>query len=140
MKNSLLIFIILLPVAFLLSSCSTSGMFTSLNTTNVDLREANYKIVAKNVSGYSEAGYLLGFTYPSGSMTSTLAFFRVSGTGLLYQEALQDLWKNYEEMNGSVEGKKLALINVRYDTDALNVLLIYTGAKVNVRADVIEFE
>lgn len=140
MKKSILYFLILLPSVFLLNACSTSGMFTSVNTTNVELREANYKIVATNVSGYSEAGYLLGFTFPNGPMTSTLAFFRVSGTGLLYQEALQDLWKNYEDAYGPVAGKKLALINVRYDTDALNVLFIYTGAKINIRADVVQFE
>jgi hypothetical protein len=115
-------------------------MFTSLNTTNVDLREANYKIVATNVSGTSEAGYLFGFTLPNGPLTNTLALFRVSGSGLLYQEALSDLWKNYESANGSVAGKRLALVNVRYDTDALNALFLYTSAKVNIRADVVEFE
>lgn len=140
MKRKSLFILILLPVAFLFNACSTSGMFTSLNSTNVELREPNYKIVATNVTGSSEAGYLLGFTFPTGPMTNTMAFFRVSGSGLLYEEALADLWKNYEETNGSPEGKKLALINVRYDTDALNILFIYTSAKVNIRADVIQFE
>ncbi len=140
MKRNFLFLFVLLPIALIFNACSTSGMFTSVNSTNVELREANYKIVATNISGTSEAGYLLGFTVPTGPLTNTLAFFRVSGSGLLYQEAIANLWKNYEATNGSVEGKKLALINVRYDTDALNVLFLYTSAKVNIRADVIEFE
>lgn len=73
-----------------------------------------------------------------GMATNTFALVRVYGTGLLYKEALEDLWKNYETTYGSVEGKKLALINVRYDAEALN-LIVYTRPKINIRADVIEF-
>lgn len=124
----------------ILCGCASSGMFTSINSTNVELREPNYKIIAKNISGSSESGYILGLTIPSGFMTNTLALARVSGTGMLYEEALANLWKNYETNYGAVEGKKLALINVRYDTDALNLFLLYTSAKVNIRADVIQFE
>ncbi len=140
MKRNILFLPILLLLPLVFSACATSGMFTSINSTNVELREPNYKIVATNVSGSSEAGYLLGLTFPNGPLTNTFACFRVSGTGLLYQEAIDNLWKNYEAANGSVQGKKLALINVRYDTDALNVLLLYTSAKVNIRADVVQFE
>jgi hypothetical protein len=37
-----------------------------------------------------------------------------------------------------VEGERLALVNVRYDVSALN-LLLYTQPTVTVRADVVEF-
>ncbi len=57
---------------------------------------------------------------------------------MLYKEALENLWKNYETANGPVEGKRLALINVRYDSDALN-LIVYTQPKIIVRADIVEF-
>jgi hypothetical protein len=62
----------------------------------------------------------------------------VVGTGMLYQEALSDLWKNVEEKYGDVEGKSLALINIRYDSDCLN-LILFTQAKVIVRADIVQF-
>jgi hypothetical protein len=57
---------------------------------------------------------------------------------MLYKEALEDLWINYEKDHGATNGKRLALANIRYDTDILN-LLIYTKVMVGVRADVIEF-
>ena len=139
MKNKFFFAGILLFSLSLLYGCSTSGMFTSANMTNVQLRQANYKIVATNISGKSEAGYIIGATFPAGSLTQTLALARVNGTGMLYQEALENLWKNYEEKYGKVEGDKLALINVRYDTDVLN-LFLYTSAKIYIRADVIRFE
>ena len=94
--------------------------------------------MATDVAGEADAGYLFGVSYSLGSITETLALGRVSGTGFLYQEALEKLWQNYEKMNGPVTGKKLALINVRYDSDFLN-LLVYTKVKISIRADIIEF-
>lgn len=137
MKNSLLLCVLVLSAAFL-AGCAQSGMFMSANLTNTELGEANYRIVATNVTGTSSAAYLLGVSYSYGGTTSALAFVRVQGTGLLYQEALADLWKNYEEKHGSVEGKKLSLVNVRYDSDHIN-LFLYTSATVSIRADVVEF-
>jgi hypothetical protein len=139
MKNISFFAVLLFLSTLLLYGCSTSGMFTSVNTTNVQLRQANYKIVGTNISGEAEAGYLIGISFGTGPMTNTMALVRVSGTGMLYKEALENLWKNYEEKYGKAEGDKLALINVRYDTDALN-LFLYTSAKVYIRADVIRFE
>ncbi len=139
MKHKILFAGLLLFSLSLLYGCSTSGMFTSANLTNVQLQQANYKIVAANISGTAEAGYLIGVSFGTGPMTNTMALVRVSGTGMLYKEALENLWKNYEDKYGKVEGDKLALINVRYDTDALN-LFLYTSAKIYIRADVIRFE
>lgn len=122
----------------LITGCTTSGAFLSANQTLVNLEQANYTITAINVSGYSETGYVLGFSYSTGLTTNTFAAGRVEGTGMLYKEALENLWTNYEKDNGAINGKRLALANVRYDTDILN-LIIYTKVMVNVRADIIEF-
>ena len=108
------------------------------NVTDVQLQRNNFKIVARNVSGEAQAGYILGGTYSMGMASNTFALFRVSGSGMLYKEALENLWKNYEAANGPVEGKKIALINVRYDSDVLN-LFIYTQPKIIIRADIVEF-
>ena len=125
-------------IAVMLAGCASGGMFTASNITEVQLQKNNFIIVAKNVSGEAEAGYLFGSKLSLGMMTNTVAVLRVSGTGMLYKEALEDLWKNYEAVHGPAEGKKLALVNVRYDADALN-LVVYTRPKVMIRADVVEF-
>lgn len=129
----------LLLVAVTITGCSSSGAFISANQTHVELSEGNYTLKATNVSGSSESGYILGISYSSGLFANTFALGRVNGTGMLYAEAIEELWSNYEEQNGPVEGQQLALANVRYDTDILN-LLIYTKVKLIVRADIIEFE
>ena len=48
------------------------------------------------------------------------------------------LWKNYQKEYGEIEGKKLVLTNIRYDTDILN-LILYTQTKLFITADVVEF-
>ncbi len=58
---------------------------------------------------------------------------------MLYAEALENLWSNFEAENGTVRDQSMALINIRYDTDILN-LLVYSQLKITVRADVIEFD
>ncbi len=122
-----------------LSGCSPSGSFVSANLSQTELSSGNYRIVATNVKGEAEAGYLIGFTYSVGGLTSTLALARVSGSSALYDDALQSLWKDFEDSHGSASGRRLALVNVRYDSDNLN-LILYTGAKIMIRADVVEFE
>jgi len=139
MRYRLSSFIIFLFIIILLMNCSNNGMFVGINSTNVELSGANYEIVATNIVGTSEAGYLLGFSWSMGSVAQTLALARVNGTGMLYKEALEDLWKQYEAEHGSVQGKKVAMANVRYDSEILN-LLLYSAVKVFVRADIIEFK
>jgi len=139
MKSRFLVFSIAIFGIFLISGCASSGLFLSVNNTGVELSESNYEIVATNVSGEAEAGYLLGLSFSAGAATNTMALARVSGSGMLYKEALENLWKNYEKDHGSVIGKKLALVNVRYDSDALN-LLLYTSAKISIRTDIVEFK
>lgn len=136
MKNLLLISVL---TAFILSGCSNTGAFLSANQTIVNLNEGNYSLTATNVSGESESGYLLGLSYSTGLNAATLAIARVEGTGMLYAEALENLWDNYEAEYGDISDRKLALANIRYDSDILN-LILYTKVKVIVRADIIEFE
>jgi hypothetical protein len=57
---------------------------------------------------------------------------------MLYTEAMEALWNSYGEQHGSAENKKLALVNMRYDSETLN-LLLYTRVNISIRADVVEF-
>lgn len=139
MRTNKIIFIVLLGmISFSLYSCASGGIFTEGNMTDVKLASPNYSIVATDISGESTAAYILGATISNGMMTSIYAVARVSGTKKLYSDAVQDLWKNFERTHGSVIGKKYALVNVRYDANALN-LFLYTSVVVTIRADVIEF-
>ena len=133
---------LLIPIlfaAFIVTGCSNTGAFLSANQTIVNLEEGNYTIAATNVMGESESGYILGLSYSTGLTAVTLAIARVDGSGMLYAEALDELWKNYESAHGPVTNQKLALANVRYDTDILN-LVLYSKVRLTVRADVIEFD
>lgn len=129
---------ITLLMALTVAGCTSSGAFLASNRTSVNLEEGNYTISATNVSGQAESGYLFGISYSYGPMANTLALARVEGDGMLYVTALEKLWENYASENGSITGRQLALTNVRYDADILN-LFVYTKVKVTVRADVIEF-
>lgn len=121
-----------------LAGCATGGAFTAGNITDVQLQRNNFNMLAKGVTGEASAGYILGGTFSMGMATNTFALVRVAGTGMLYKEALDDLWKNVEAKCGSIEGRKVALINVRYDAEALN-LILYTSPHITIRADVVEF-
>lgn len=139
MKIKLIIGVFALALMMILASCSNNGMFVGINQTSVELGEANYEVLATNVLGQSRAGFVIGFSFPMGAATNTFAVARVDGTGMLYKEALEDLWKNFEAEHGKVDGRKLALANVRYDSEALN-LFVYTEVKIFIRADIIEFK
>ncbi|MFC2165287.1 DUF6567 family protein [Acidobacteriota bacterium] len=138
MKRTLFFAVGLIFMMASLTGCFNSGRFLSTNVTDVKLSQANYNIIATNVTGSSRAGYILGLSFGSGGDVGTMAVARVSGTGLIYQEALENLWTNYENDHGPREDKKIALVNVHYDTDILN-LLFYTEVKLFIRADVVEF-
>lgn len=132
------LFILTILGALLFTGCTNSGAFLAANQTIVNLNEGNYAISATNVTGESEAGYILGLSYSTGLTANTLALARVEGTAMLYADALENLWANYEAEHGEVVDGTLALANVRYDSDILN-LILYTKVKVTVRADIIEF-
>lgn len=130
---------LLLLLALSLTGCVSVGSFSSANVTNVELAEANYEVVATNVQGRASAGYILGFSGGFGlSQMQTLALVRVDGPGALYGAALQNLWDNFRAQYGEVEGRNLALVNVRFDSDAVNAI-VYTRPQITIRADVVEF-
>lgn len=124
--------------ALALGGCASSGMMAAGNVTNVDLGGSDYRIVATDVGGEASAHYLIGISAPYWFQMSAVALARVGGSEFLYRDALQDLWRNFESEHGSTDGRSLALVNLRYDFEALN-LLVYTRPTVSVRADVIEF-
>ncbi len=130
---------VLTGAAVILSGCVSSGSFNTVNETQVRLSEANFRIVATNVAGESEAGYLFGFSASGRESPTTIALLRVDGEPMLMKRALENLWDNFEAEHGPVVGRNLALVNVRYDSDAANYLLVYSKLWVSVRADVIEF-
>jgi hypothetical protein len=132
-------FIILMAVAFLLTGCGNAGMFMASNSTEVQLKERNYTIVAKNVTGTSEISYLLGVSYSWGVATNSIGMIPLEGNKMLYKEARESLWDNFEKQGESIEGRTLALINIQYDSNTVN-FLVYTKASVSITADIIEFE
>ena len=127
-----------MAVAGSLAGCVSAGAFPAANLTTVELAEPNYTVIATDVVGTASAGYLLGFSGGWGPGMQTLAVARVEGDGQLYGAALADLWDRFENEYGPAAGRALGLVNVRFDADALN-LVIYTKATVWVRADVVEF-
>ena len=139
MKQKIFLLLLLITLMTTLTNCTTGGSFLAHSVTNVELSNPNFKIAAKNMEGYSEAEYLIGFSFSTGFLANTFALVRIGGTAKLYDDAIQNLWKNYQEKHGDTEGKKLVLANVRYDTDILN-LLVYTQTELYITADVIEFE
>jgi hypothetical protein len=120
------------------TGCASSGVFPSAHITNVELSSGNYSVVATNVAGEASAAYLFGVSAAIGTEMRTVARFRIQGEPLLYQQAIRNLWQNFEAVHGTAAGRSLALVNVRFDAEALNVV-IYTRPLISVRADVIEF-
>lgn len=138
-RRSLTRVAVVLAAAASLGACATGSVLRSSNLTNVQLSSANYKVVAIDVSGEAKAGYLFGFSASGGQEVHTLALFRVEGDGQLYKRAIEDLWAGFEDRYGPVEGRALALVNIRHDVDCTNALGLYTQARMWVRADVVEF-
>lgn len=116
-----------------------SGVFPTAHLTDVRLGDSNFELVATNVEGQATAAYVLGVSAALFSEMRTVALFRIEGTGHLYAEAIEDLWRNFEAANGTAAGRSLALVNVRFDSEATN-LIVYTRPRIIVRADVVEFE
>ena len=137
MKKILFPLILVMFMAFL-SGCATGGAFQAYHVTSVELSQPNFNIVARDLSGTSMQGYLLGVSISQGSDVGTFGLVKVAGVEKLYDTAIKDLWKNYQEKYGEIEGKKLALVNIRQDSEILNTIF-YTQAKYFITADVIEF-
>lgn len=125
-------------ISIFITSCGTGGAFQATNVTNVELSQPNFNIVARGLSGTSMQGYLLGLSISQGSDASAFGFLKVAGDDKLYDTAIRDLWENYKKDSGDIEGKNLALINIRQDAIVLNTIL-YTQTNLFVTADVVEF-
>lgn len=130
--------LILLVGAVGLTGCASSGVFPAASLTETQLASNNYEVVARGVTGEASADYVFGISGSFVGSMSTYALFRIEGEGFLYGEAIENLWANFEDEHGSVEGRSLALTNVRFDSEALN-LFVYTRPTVFIRADVVEF-
>ncbi|MCP5062959.1 MAG: hypothetical protein GY936_10900 [Ignavibacteriae bacterium] len=137
MKKTFFLLISITLIA-LLSGCGTAGAFHTNHVTNVELSKPNFNIVAKDVQGSSMQGYIFGASISQGSDVTTFGIARVTGVEKLYDTAIKNLWKNYREKYGDLEGKNIALVNVRHDTEVLNTF-VYTQAKYFITADVVEF-
>lgn len=131
--------LLILAFSFILSGCGNSGAFIASNSTEVQLHEGNYQILAKNVTGTAESSYILGGSHSWGLATQSFGLIPLKGSKTMYKNAREELWTTFEEQYTSVEGKKLALVNVQYDAATRNFIL-YTYAKITITADVIEFE
>lgn len=129
----------LLFISLLISGCGNSGAFIATNSTQVQLHEGNYTIIAKNITGSAESAYALGFSSSLGLTTSSFGLIPLKGTKTLYKDARENLWTVFEEQYIPVTGKKLALVNVQYDAATTNYI-VYTKARLTITADVIEFE
>ena len=106
---------VIVLLAASLTGCVTAGVFNTATLTDVQLSQSNYEVVATNVQGRAEAGYVFGISGSVAQQLQTVAIARVSGSEQLYGDALKDLWTSFEAEHGSPEGRNLALINVRYD-------------------------
>ena len=127
----------LLPI-LTLAGCASTGMFPAVNLTTTQLAEGNFRLIATDVGGESSAAYILGFASSIGPDIRTVAVARIEGEGFLAREALADLWATFAQTYGPVENRSLALVNVRFDADVLN-LILYVRPRMSVRADVVEF-
>jgi len=138
MKSKTLLLLLLPLMVIYLAACAAGGSFLAQNNTNVELAQPNFKIVAKDLEGKSSAQYIIGFSYSTGFLANTFALARVGGTATLYDDAVKDIWNKYKEQHGDIGDKKLALTNIRYDSDILN-LFVYTQTELYLHADVVEF-
>jgi len=139
MKNKFLFFSAAAIVfLFLTTGCASSGMLMGSQTTQVQLNNANYKIVANSVSGTAKSRYLVGFTFGFGMNNLTFALVPLDKDRAIYKLAIEDLWKNFETAHGKAEGHTYALVNMRYDNEGLN-LGVYVVTKITIVADVVEF-
>jgi hypothetical protein len=129
----------LLAISMLLNGCASTGLTASNHITNVQLTNPNFRIVATNVSGEASSKAMIGISYGLGMATTQLALIPLTDDRMLYRTAMKNLWSNFEAMNGNVSNRKLALVNIRYDSESLN-LFLYTKVTTVVVADVVEFQ
>ena len=139
MKTRICVLSLIAGGALLSGGCSSTGLTASSHLTNVQLTNGNYRLVATNVSGEGSAEAVLGFSLGVGFGASQVALIPLTKTRMLYGKAMRDLWANFESKHGPAGNRRVALVNLRYDSDALN-LLVYTKVSTVITADVVEFD
>jgi|SRR5687768_16543626 len=139
MKTNVSLLSVIAAGALLLGGCSSTDLTASSHQTNVQLTNGKYRLVATNVSGEGSAEAVLGFSVGVGFGASQVGLIPLTKTRMLYGNAMQNLWANFESKHGPVGNRRVALVNLRYDSDALN-LLVYTKVNTVITADVVEFD
>jgi hypothetical protein len=139
MKSHVLMLALLAGSSVYLGSCASSGFTASSHLTNVQLGDPDFRIVATNISGQASSEALLGFSLGLGFGASQVALIPLNKDRLLYGTAMKNLWDKFQADNGPVGNRRLALINMRFDSESLN-LGVYTKMTTVVVADVVEFE
>jgi hypothetical protein len=138
MKN-LVYVIVFAACCFLFFGCASSGITASAHITNVQLGSPNFKVIATNVSGEASSRGIIGISFGLGMGATQLSLIPLTEDRMLYRRAVKDLWAKFETANGTTVNRKLALVNVRYDSESLN-LLLYTRVTTAIVADVVEFQ
>src|SRR5690606_7664529 len=105
MKNRKRIFSMIAAGAMVFGGCASTGLTASSHITNVQLSDANYRIVATNVSGEGSAEAILGFSVGVGFGTSQVALIPLNRSRLLYGTAMKNLWENFESRHGPVANR-----------------------------------
>ena len=104
-----------------LTGCASSGAFRGQATSaEVSLTKKNYKVIKVGAKGESSGFRLLGII-PISSPN--------------YAEAKEALYKSVE---GSLEGRAIALVNQTEDVSTL-YLILFSIPKVTISADIIEY-
>lgn len=129
----------LVTLALYLSGCAATGLSASSHLTDVQLGSANFQLVATNVSGEASASAILGVSYGFGMATTQMALIPLDKDRMLYKRAMENLWSNFEAAHGAAANRRLALVNLRYDSESLNTFF-YTRVRTAVVADVVEFQ
>lgn len=139
MRNISLLTILLVSLGLLFGGCASTGITASSHITNIQLGGPNFRIVSTNVTGEASSRALFGVSYGLGVAATQLALIPLDSERTLYKKAISTLWTTFETENGPVEGRKLALVNVRYDSESINTFF-YTKVTTVIVADVVEFE
>jgi hypothetical protein len=138
MKESIS-FLLIITIVSMLAGCASTGVTSSSHLTNVGLSDNNYSIVATNVAGEASSEGIFGSSFGVGLGAYQISLIPLTHDRTLYKNAMQNLWASFEAQNGSTTNRTLALVNLRYDSETLNIF-IYTKLKVVVVADVVEFK
>lgn len=133
------VIVVLAAAILFFDRCASTGLTASSHLTNVQLSDPDFRVVATNVSGQASSKGILGVSYGLGIGATQLTLIPLTEDRLLYKNAMEKLWASFESKNGPVAGRKLALVNLRYDSETFN-LFLYTKLTTVIVADVVEFQ